>query len=211
MSGSVSLAPTNDRHDADRLHRFAVLCRIEILHILLEHYCDSQCNRNAGSARRRLSSLGYFQRRVAIVGSVAHLVAKDPDSLLAMSRGSGNRGKVHPRDEQEAVSQLPCQRQDGAAVGRGYSLGSHLTQTTQICFEAHRPPLRVRLLVSRCGGRRSSGDTHGPCLRLPLHCQACQRSLTRKRSLVQIQYRPPVILLVRPALRHIYRLRSSTS
>jgi hypothetical protein len=108
-----------------------------------------------------------------------------------------HRGKVHPRDEQEAVSQLPCQRQDGTAVGRGSSLSSHLTQTTQICFEAHRPPLRVRLLVSRCGGRRSSGDTHGPCLRLPLHCQACQRSLTRKRSLVQIQYRPPVFGLAR--------------
>jgi hypothetical protein len=48
MSGSVSLAPTNDRHDADRLIRCAVLSRIEILHILLEHSYDSQCKRERG-------------------------------------------------------------------------------------------------------------------------------------------------------------------
>ena len=48
MSGSVSLAPTNDRHDADRLIRFAVLSRIEILHILLEHSYDSRRKRERG-------------------------------------------------------------------------------------------------------------------------------------------------------------------
>jgi hypothetical protein len=32
MSGSVSLAPTNDRHDSDPWIRFAVLSRIEIFH-----------------------------------------------------------------------------------------------------------------------------------------------------------------------------------
>jgi hypothetical protein len=32
--------------------RFAVLSRIEILHILLEHFYDSQRNKNAASARR---------------------------------------------------------------------------------------------------------------------------------------------------------------
>ena len=64
--------------------RFAVLSRIEILHILLEHSYDSQRNENAGSARRLhrrqpvarsqdlLSPLRQFQRRVAVVGSVAH-------------------------------------------------------------------------------------------------------------------------------------------
>jgi hypothetical protein len=64
--------------------RFAVFSRIEILHILLEHSYDSQRNENAGSARplhRRqpvarsqdlLSPLRQFQRRVAVVGSVAH-------------------------------------------------------------------------------------------------------------------------------------------
>jgi len=35
---------------------------------------------------------------------------------------------------------------------------SHLTQTTQICFQSPRPALPVRLLVNRCGSRRSSGD-----------------------------------------------------
>ena len=41
-----SLAPTNVRHDADRLHPLAVLSRIEISHILLEHSYDSQRNEN---------------------------------------------------------------------------------------------------------------------------------------------------------------------
>src|SRR4029453_150475 len=64
--------------------RFAVLSRIEILHILLEHFYDSQRNENAGSARPLLSPppvarsqdllspLRQFQRRVAVVGSVAN-------------------------------------------------------------------------------------------------------------------------------------------
>ena len=42
-----------------------------------------------------LSPLRQFQRRVAAVGSVAHLVAKDPGGLLAMSR-RGDCGKVNP-------------------------------------------------------------------------------------------------------------------
>jgi hypothetical protein len=104
--------------------RFAVFSRIEILHILLEHSYDSQRNENAGSARplhRRqpvarsqdlLSPLRQFQRRVAVVGSVAHRVAKDPGGLLAMSRG-GDRGKVYTRDVQEAISQMAA-----AATGR---------------------------------------------------------------------------------------------
>ena len=95
--------------------RFAVLSRIEILHILLEHSYDSQRNENAGSARplhRRqpvatsqdlLRPLRQFQR---------HRVAKDPGGLLAMSRG-GDRGKVYTRDGQEAISQRAA-----AATGR---------------------------------------------------------------------------------------------
>jgi hypothetical protein len=97
--------------------------------------------------------------------------------------------------------QNPRRRRQGqvrAAVARGHSLSSccpgsahpragpagssHLTQTTQICFQAPPPLLPVRLPVNRCGSA-ISGDTHGPCSRLPLHCQPCQRSLTRKRSL----------------------------
>ena len=109
MSGSVSLAPTNVRHDADRLHPLRCTEWIEILHILLEHFYDSQRNENAGSARRLhrrqpvprsqdlLSPLRQFQRRVAVLGSVAHLVAKDPGGLLAMSPG-GDRSKIHTRD-----------------------------------------------------------------------------------------------------------------
>lgn len=83
------------------------------MHTLLEHFYDSRRNENGaqladiigGSQSREdlLSPLRQFQRRVATVGSVAHLV-KDPGGLLVMSRG-GDRGEVHRRDGQEAVSQ----------------------------------------------------------------------------------------------------------
>jgi hypothetical protein len=53
MSGTVPLAPTNHRHDADRLLRFPVLSRIEILHSLLEHFYDSY--RNTTRARAQLA------------------------------------------------------------------------------------------------------------------------------------------------------------
>ena len=43
-----------------------------------------------------LSSLRQFQRRVAVIGSVAYLIANNPGGLLAMSRGAGDRGKVKP-------------------------------------------------------------------------------------------------------------------
>jgi hypothetical protein len=86
----------NDRQDADRVHRFAVLSRIEFLHILLEHFYDSQRNANAGSARRLhrrqpvarsqdlLSPLEQFQRWVVVGGSVAHLVVKDSDRTVQL-------------------------------------------------------------------------------------------------------------------------------
>jgi hypothetical protein len=75
--------------------RFAVLSRIEILHILLEHFYDSERNENAAQladfigrqpvARSQdlFCPLRQFQRRVPVVGMVAHLVAKDLGSLLA--------------------------------------------------------------------------------------------------------------------------------
>jgi hypothetical protein len=81
MSRRVSLAPTNVRHDADRLHPLR-RTRIEILHILLEHSYDSQRNENGaqladvigGSKSReaRICSVRSDSRRVAVVGSVAH-------------------------------------------------------------------------------------------------------------------------------------------
>ena len=45
-----------------------------------------------------LGSLRQFQRRVAVIGSVAYLIANNPGGLLAMSRGAGDRGKVKPWD-----------------------------------------------------------------------------------------------------------------
>ena len=45
-----------------------------------------------------LGPLRQFERWVAVVGSVAHLVANDPGSLLPMSCSGGDRGEVKPRD-----------------------------------------------------------------------------------------------------------------
>jgi hypothetical protein len=81
-----SLAPTNDRHGADRLIRFAVLSRIDILHVLLEHSYDSQRKLerwlSSPTLWRQLvaknqdlfSPLRQFQRRPAVVVSVAKLL-----------------------------------------------------------------------------------------------------------------------------------------
>jgi hypothetical protein len=99
---------------------------------------------------------------------LARLVAKDPGSLLAMSRG-GDRGKVHTRTGRKPYPSCLA--------------GGSNDRTVQLWDWPPPVTCPVRLLVNRCGSRRSSGNTYGPCLRLPLHCQACQRSLTRKRSL----------------------------
>jgi hypothetical protein len=68
---------------------------IETVHILLEHFYDSERNENAAQladsvgcqpvARSQdlFCPLQQFQRRVPVVGMVAHLVAKDVGSLLA--------------------------------------------------------------------------------------------------------------------------------
>ena len=141
--------------------RFAVPSRIEILHILLVHFYDSQRNGNAGSARRLhrrqpvassqdlLRPLRQFQRQVAVLGSVAHLLAKDPGGLLAMSPG-GDHGKIHTRDGQQAISQLPYwqqQRHDGAAVGLTAAgpIGSPSTSHTDIVISVGFSPGRTLL------------------------------------------------------------------
>ena len=74
--------------------RFAVLSRIEILHILLEHFYDSRRNENAAQLADFISAASREKPGAAlsapavpaagpVVGSVAHLVAKDLGSLLA--------------------------------------------------------------------------------------------------------------------------------
>jgi hypothetical protein len=84
--------------------------------------------------------------------------------------------------------------QDPTAPQPMFELGgagnSRLTQGDRR-FPSKLLALPIRLLVNRSSTPRSSGYDHGPHLRLPRHCQACQRSLTRNRTLVQIQYRPP--------------------
>jgi hypothetical protein len=80
MSGRVSLAPTNARHDADRLHPLR-LSRIEILHILLEHVYDSQRNEDADSTRR-------LHRRQPVARS------QDSFSPLRQFRRTGCRRRI---------------------------------------------------------------------------------------------------------------------
>jgi len=134
---------------------------------------------NAGSARRLhrrqpvagnqdlLRPLRQFQRRVAVVGSVAHIVAKDPGRLLAMSRG-GDCGKVHTRDGEEAVSQVPCwrqQRRDGAAVGLAAAgpIGSPSTRHTDIVTSVGFSPGRTLVAGGWDKSLRLVGRGHSPC------------------------------------------------
>jgi len=77
--------------------RFAILSRIIFL---LEHSYDSQRNKSAAQladfiggsqsreARILFSPLRQFQRRVAVGGSVAHLVARDTSFPLITSRAT---------------------------------------------------------------------------------------------------------------------------
>src|SRR5688500_3974008 len=85
--------------------RFAILSRIETLHILLEHPYDSSATSAAQladfigdsqsrEARILFSPLRQFQRRVAVGGSVAHLVARDTSFPLITSRGDSWRARL---------------------------------------------------------------------------------------------------------------------
>jgi hypothetical protein len=144
--------------------RFAVPRRIEILHILLEHFYDSQRNENPNSAHRLhrrqpvasshdlLSPLRQFQRQVAVLGSVTHLLANDPGDLLTMAP-DGDHGKVHTRDGQQAISQLPNRQQQhhGAAAGLTATgpIGSPSTSHTDTVISGRFSPSRTLLAGRR--------------------------------------------------------------
>jgi hypothetical protein len=144
--------------------RFAILSHLACLIRTLLRFSAQPERRSARQLHRRqpgrsqdlLSPLKQFQRRVAVVGSVADLVAKDrfdPGGLLATSRG-GDRNKVHTRDGEEAVSLVPCwrqQRQDGAAVGLATDgpIGSRRLVVyhapREVALDWSQPPLGIRL------------------------------------------------------------------
>jgi hypothetical protein len=159
MSGSVSLAPTNDRHDADRLHRFAVLSRIEILHILLEHYCDSQCNKNAGSARR-------LHRRQPVARSQDLL---SPSDTSSGGLPSSDRLHTLSRRIRRPPSDVPRQRQSwqGPPAGRAGPpagrAGSRIQGAMPAAAATGRKVLRIRSMMQACtvvSTHTSSTTTH---------------------------------------------------
>jgi hypothetical protein len=94
----VSLAPTNVRHDADRLHPLrrtesdrdlAYLIRTLLRFSAQQERSLSSPTSSAAAVARsqdRPSPRRQFQRRVAVVGSVAHLVAKDPGVSITLNR-----------------------------------------------------------------------------------------------------------------------------
>ena len=103
-----------------------------------------------------LRPLRQFQQRVAVVGSVAHLVANDPGRLLAMSRG-GDCGKVHTAGW--GGSRIPGTLLAAAATGRcscglaaAGPIGSPSTSHTDIVVSVRFNPGRT--LVA--GGWRKS-------------------------------------------------------
>jgi hypothetical protein len=132
MSGSVSLASTNDRHDADRLHPLrrtesdrdlAYLIRTS-LRFSAQQERVAQLADFIGDSQSRearicsVSPLRQFQGRLAVVGSVAHLVGR----IRAASRGCGDRGKVPPRGTGRKPSPrcLASGSSDGTVRQRGW-------------------------------------------------------------------------------------------
>jgi hypothetical protein len=67
MSRHVSLAPQAIATTSTACIRFAVLSGVENLHILLEHFYDSQRNEIAARSQDLLNLLRQFERRIAVV------------------------------------------------------------------------------------------------------------------------------------------------
>jgi hypothetical protein len=125
MSGRVSLAPTNDRHDADRLRPLHCTESDRDLAYLIRTSLRFSAQQERGGSSRRLhrrqpvarsqdlfSPLRHFRRRLAIVGSVAHLVAKDPGGRPRLRRS----WQGPPRGT--AGSRIPGALLAAAAAGR---------------------------------------------------------------------------------------------
>jgi hypothetical protein len=116
MSGSVFLAPTNDRHDAERLIRFAVLSRIEIFAYLIRTLLRFSAQTRTRAFSLPTASATASREKSGSVQSAPTVSGGLPSSdrlhtslrrIRVVSRGCGDRGKVHPRHGQEAVSQVP--------------------------------------------------------------------------------------------------------
>src|SRR5512133_840875 len=116
------------------------------------------------------------------------MLVTPPNSPLP-SVGGSRSSDVRPATQESARGLAETLLNCGEGAGELVHVcarGGRRPGGTPICVQACSP-LPVRLLVNRSSIRRSSGYTYGPHLRLPAHCQACQRSLTRKRPPVQIQ------------------------
>ena len=114
-SGSLSLAPTNDRHDADRLHPFRVLSRIETLAYLIRTPLRFAAQRERGLPGALLAA--------AATGRCNRGIGHRPSSRLPADKSHRHRcpGGVQPRqnprlalaqhvgvgDEARALAQRP--------------------------------------------------------------------------------------------------------
>ena len=182
MSGSVSLAPTNVRHDADRLHPLrrtesdrdlAYLIRT-LLRFLVQTRMPAQladCIGDSQSQEARICSVRSdgSSGRLAVVGSVAHLVAKDPGGLPRLRRSW--QGPPAGR----AGGRIPGALLAAAATGRcGCGVG-HGLQAVQL-FEDHHLangwPVRTAsitcwiasIVTWACSRLHSSPEWVAPCI-----------------------------------------------
>jgi hypothetical protein len=79
---------------------------LALIQALLGHRAVSQAILSKCALAKDQVATWTYSHGQAIL-EAAGVGAEDPGGLLAMSRGGGDRGKVHPLDGQEAISRVP--------------------------------------------------------------------------------------------------------
>jgi hypothetical protein len=186
MSGNVSFAPTTLGMTPTACIGFAVLSRIETLHILLEHFYDSQRKREQGSARRLRRAPARREKPGAAQSAPAVPAAGSRRRIGCTPRREGSRRTpgeswvgilASPqRDGQQAVSQGPCwrqQRQDRCSCGVGHRADSVTlilrhglskvarTSAVVVVNEWRLPVVRLRLLCNCAYNAPRKDVNHG--------------------------------------------------
>jgi hypothetical protein len=154
---------------ASALHKVSQKITPQMILLSHERQCFSRTNNRFGTTPTACSRFAVLSRIEILHTLLEHFY----DSQRNENAGSTRR--LHRR--QPVGSLLPGSR------------GGIVARSTRGTGRKPHPPCPVRLLVNRCSSRRSSGNTDGRCLWLPLHCEACQRSLTRWRSLPPLNAR----------------------
>jgi hypothetical protein len=194
--------------------RFAVLSRIEMLHILLEHSYDSQRNENAGSARRLhrrrpvVEKPGSAQPAPTVPAAARHLgygfVPVPRVDLATITAAAGHREEARPDPSQRGVQ--PIRRQQPTKI----ALYVHVGVTSSISVDASVSCLREswRGDSTSIGGLTSLRSAWSRCpywLTVTLRSAACCLASSSARSVVRQLITPPSQISHTPSRRGEHR------